>query len=268
MQDKLLELLLKYSIDKKEIDKKYYENIISIISNDNQLENYVENFKFVNSDFFLAQYQPYCKSIVVSNNAINLEINDNKKIVNLLNNNESYIFKYLIAMQLILHELEHARQTKISSETNSFEQKIFKLESCDVISYKKHWDLIPSERLAEIYSYNLLSEILSKVKKIYPNIFEYISESLLFSYIFGYVKCYFDDGKFNNYSTTVSFIKKIGKKDQLLNLDWYDENNNIFLSKCSKFSLEERLKYGLIITEDEYKDKSKKLFLTKKWNQY
>lgn len=75
----------------------------------------------------------------------------------------------------------------------------------------------------------------------------------------------YEDGKV--ISPTAFYLKKMGEEQALKKFDWYDEDYYKALEKSkTNYSLEDRLKYGLMIDESEIYECLKTLKLSKKYN--
>lgn len=157
----------------------------------------------------------------------------------------------LSIVQILLHEIEHANQRKIAYNDNTLEALIIRL-SFLINDYDNEnlYEYCPEERLAEIKSFEEICTMINYIKDklfILPNIIE--TEKLKrelrgYHYRNGYVNIPIFD-----YFT-------LGGKEKLI--DTFNLPNN----SINKYKLNNRLKYGLIITDNEYKNSTKKLILS------
>ena len=153
-------------------------------------------------------------------------------------------------LKLLKNILSNSRLEKMSEKA---QEKI----------YLKIYDKIPSERLATINSHKILFESICKYEgfsKKYEETFNYINEIYVSKYYMGYNKIY----KNNCFNIPIIDYLKFIKHPELLEIfDFYCEDSNIFLKKCSKeFNVEEKMLYGLPITLEETEEMDKKLILT------
>lgn len=125
--------------------------------------------------------------------------------------------------------------------------------------YLKIYDKNPSERLATIYSHKLLLESLNNFegfKENYKNSFKYINKKYINQYYIGY-------NELRNNIPLVDYFKFI-KLNLLNELGFCSQDVVQFLKLSSKkFSIEERMLYGLPVKRKETSELNKKLILTK-----
>lgn len=298
METKFLRLLFDYSKNGKFVDKAYIEQLIDIVINSQSLNFYVSKCSILNEgeslnpcETSLASYDPTTKTINVYIEGIKKTLEHHEKYQILFHNIEQLFFQNLVISQVILHELEHAHQAKIMDQENTLEANILRAskisinsdEIADLVAkgyekeqilihmlsrkriaqqnYRTNYLLAPNERLAEINSYQEILNSLSHIKEYVPNLTEFEQsnklESLLrgFDYEFGFLN-----------SPTLSYLSKNGNPATLSSFDWYDKNYFKCLEKTKKnYPLEDRLKYGLMIDDEEFDQSLKMLKLSKKY---
>ena len=290
MEKQLLELLFDYSVSDKKIDGDYIEKLIDIYVTTNVLEKYVLKYEIIRSDNnrnknYLASYNPYDKTIKIYGEEIDRLFNSSKKYEMDFNDLEKCFYQNVIFTQIILHELEHANQRRIMAHENGLEAEILTLsfirvkEVNKLISlgyndyqiiklmlgdieevrelYELNYDIAPQERLAEIKSHLLMIDILNGIGGFLPNLILMEEAHVLKNMLKGY----------NQYSSpSIRFIKQIGNGNALQLFDWYDNDSEKCLSLLrEKYSLYERLKYGLMISKQEKSISLEKLKSTNKY---
>ena len=283
MYKKILRLLFDYSRNYKLVDMNYIDKLIEIVVNEKELDEYIKQSKIVGADesdgllddnlrYTTAAYIPYLQGIVVYENSVNEMLKKISDVSYNFSDIENLFYKNASITQVVLHEIEHANQEKIKDEESSLESGILKLssmslESRDILensnidyisyatylvnlrnqNYKENYKYAPFERLAEIKSYTDIVNILSLIKEYVPNLIEYEQYNVWSSSFRG-----FDTYSF---SPTVYYIERNAKDiSNNLYFDWYNPNNeNDSMQKCKrKYSINDRLKYGLMLDKDEY----------------
>lgn len=144
---------------------------------------------------------------------------------------EAIIYRY--EYDFFYSELEEEYESNISYYLNVFKQNIIELTTYN-ISFM--------ERMANINSFKEMYNLLYKLGNNYSNLYN-IEKDILDDYI---IKYYSTDLN----GPTTKFINKIGYMEE-----FYECN---YPNIIDKMSLEERLKYGFKITNEEYKKKVKK----------
>ncbi len=214
MNKEIYDIVLKSSSEDKLLSKSNMEDIFEIIRDENSLKDYCNTIKFNElKEKTLGEYRRYSKKI---------EVDYNKAILREYSN---YFESNLMLLEIIIHELEHAKQHRIiKSDVNDkygFIEKIL-LESClniyrlneqpapwpdsdikylenlgierNVDSLKKLAKLqyslycyAPNERMAEINSFYQLKKMLEEYGDP-ENILDNIELNLNKHFIRGYKK--------------------------------------------------------------------------------
>lgn len=272
----IAKLLLDYSYNGKLINKSYIDKLIDIVVKGNSLEDYVQNFVVKDSSSDkeeYANYHPSSKTICLYLNGLSDYIESEIKYMHLFPKSDKYLYLNLITTQTILHELEHANQQKIMNTSDSLEADILRLcefkdrpdieilVSLGELSkkeanlylnkkfsnyqriYNELYLYAPHERLAEIKSYQTIIKILKYIKYA-QRLSDYEELNKLEKLLRGYN---------STYSPTITYLEKQDRRNDLEKFDWYSESKEetIRLSK-EKYSLSDRLKYGLPIDESEH----------------
>ncbi len=292
--EKLLSLIYNYSINDKLVDEEYIEKFIDVVINSKLLDKYVCDLQILSSENdklpegCVSAYNLTDKTIYVDFNKINKYLQEADRYQALFNEDEQTFYKNSIFSQAILHELEHANQYKIMDNEESLEAKILNLSKHNLkdseinelekngysikditiyiikrqMVYSKFYLKSPLERLAEIKSYQEMIILLSNIKKIVPNLLDFEQATKIEALLQGFD---YEDGKV--ISPTAFYLKKMGEEQALKKFDWYDEDYYKALEKSeTNYSLEDRLKYGLMIDESEIYECLKTLKLSKKYN--
>lgn len=282
MYKKILRLLFDYSKNYKLVDINYIDKLIEIVVNEEELGDYIKSSRIVTSlesdglldgygsQYTVATYTPFTRKISVYENSVNEMLEKLSQSNYGFSDIENLFYQNLCVTQTLLHEVEHANQAKIKHEDNSLEAEILRLSDLSIEprdisknintdyvdyaiylsklreqNYKENYKYAPFERLAEVKSYGELVDILSQIKDYIPNLVEYEKYKMYRSMICG----------FDVFSPTIYYIEE-NAKDVSGNcyFDWYDSSNKeLSLEKCKKkYSKYDRLKYGLMIDNDEY----------------
>ena len=263
--EKILEIVYNYSINNKILDIKSIERIVELIIDTRKLNNYVNNI-VVESDNSkkLASYQNYLKQISINAQMIDIMLKRLEDNIIIENSFEKLFYKNLSVLQVILHEIEHAYQEKIMLLENSLEAFILR------ISYmvreedsKRLYEYCLYERLAEIKSFEMLSEIVSLDFKELKQVGCLVKNDKLQRMLRGY---HYNGTEYINYPIE-EYLIGCNKKELLNSFDWYsDDNESCIFNSSEKYKLYDRYKYGFPISKEEYADPMKKLILFYKEN--
>ena len=203
----------------------------------------------------------------------------------LLRKNLNVFKTNLYMLQVILHEIEHLK-SDTKELTDDFESKLIKNSSATFIweliednlnefllkhktsiiinkylqkKYElftfKTWDVCPDEKLAEAYSNEILIDSINKYynfKEKYPKEYEYALKTYLNGLLTGY--------KFlkNKDEYNIPLIQYLDAINNIDVLNKVDESIKEEIKNADKYSLEERIKYGLPIEKDSIKVLMKK----------
>lgn len=171
--------------------------------------------------------------------------------VPILSTYEINLYRYLLYIKTVIHELEHTKQKKIlkdNCENDSLESLIIKL--CNTNNINKNvyyyclYETHPTERLAEIKALRTITKITEYIEvKSNTELLSYcIQKQSLLEEFYNYYNYGLIESE---YGPTEIFFKHI-------------DNNalSILKNKINKknLNLEERLLFGLKISEKEYED--------------
>ncbi len=166
------------------------------------------------------------------------------------------LYKNLSMLQILLHEIEHANQTKISYTDNTLEVFILRM-SYTVNDYYSEtlYEYSPQERMAEIKSYKEIISLISFIENKLYNLPTILETEKLQRLLRGY---HYNQGKIS--SPIITFFKQAGKESILQSFDWYrlHDLNTVY----TNYSIDERFNYGFPISLDEYSNNIKKLILS------
>ena len=232
----------------KDIDNNFLNKSFQLmIENEKELAPYINDFKLLSNDLdALGTYSIEDREITIDVDKIN-------------NHNASIITnKALIGIEVIRHEMEHARNLKRLLEgrddIESFVVKCalkdyairhnldysydYDLGETSLLSMRIHdnYDTNPGERIAEIKAWKYLVNLLKN--RPHTNDLLTARSMLFYSYIRGYEKDNYLD------APTLSFLLETEMFHDLLFLKRKNDKK--------KYSLDTRLLCGLPITQNEY----------------
>lgn len=278
MNEEILRLIYNYSSNGKIADNYFIEKIVNIIVHYEQLNKYINKIEYIPINNFdkssVAGYKYSEKKVIIFYKELNNYINMKKSTDVLVSQNEQLFYKNIEIVDCILHELEHAKQSKIMENDNTLESDILKLtgvgKSRELIAlqlkkiglssisinnfleeklnnYYKYYDFAPHERLAEINSHSKMTDILYPIKNLVPNIYNLENILIVRSKLMGYT--------LNNklISPTMLYLMGQGEENNLKKFPWYDNewNKCLFLSKIN-YNKDTRIRLGLPIDNFEY----------------
>lgn len=292
MQKALFHLIYDYSVLGKMDAKEYVENLVRLHVSYNSLKDYIKKIEIVpgyskKCPDAVALYSSVAKKIYIFRaKALEFE----KKT---LYKDEAFSFfercvvKSMPLTQIILHELEHAHQSALMKTGASLEADILRLSRKPYLmrnlkesifcrdffnvltclsdfsdqrrtNYVENYFLAPEERLAQVKSHQLLLEALRLEGINSAHLVSYEKECILKSYLSGYPIGL-------DTSPTLIYLENNGVMPFLEKLKWFDKDPKKCLEKQQRrYSLEKRLKYGLMIDQQEYEEINHELKLIKK----
>lgn len=295
MKSKLLKLLYDYSVNGKLVDNAFIEKLIDLVVNSKDIEEYVRGLIITDKDnvltdphSLLAAYYPDKKLIMIYMEAIDEMLKSYSSYEAMFSESEQVFYKNLLVTQVILHELEHANQKRIIDVESSLEGDILRASIVQVdqglvdklmragltgrqieviIETQKTMKNdgylgLPDERLAEIKSHQELADALSGIESVVPNLLDFEKTNILESRLRGYT---YDKGVI--VSPTIDYIVSTGRGLALQKFEWFNKDSRACLKNVqSKFSLDERLMYGLPIDKHEFMQSSRELLSSKKYS--
>ena len=183
MEERLAQLIYDYSKHKSKVDKEFINKFLEIIKSDLQLEEYILKSRITHNRKYLAAYNFMGRSL---NTNINLIYKNSDYLVKTEypNLNLSRMDKYIVFMQVLLHEVEHAKQKRQIDENHCDIESLILREEYKPLNEiwaklennqatlkdskkftenmklrKQYYYYSPSERLAESKSSKLTSDI-------------------------------------------------------------------------------------------------------------
>ena len=286
MELEILRLLYDYTRAGRLVDKKYIEKLTEIVVKRRTISDYVQKIIYTDclskDDYSVscAAYGMTTGELIIDYEAIQMSMEFNTRYDCLFNQFEQLLYKNLTITQYILHELEHAYQNKKTDDKNdkSIEAKLIKASfmiemliknpkfreslannsiskkelleyiKLDKELYRQYYELNPSERFAEIYSYDTLLKVLEPIKEHTPNMYEFITALKLENMLRGYETAFRENG-----CPTEVYLNGTGNGIVWRNLDFYSKDRNELMEKVqTKYDLPKRLTLGLPITYKEY----------------
>ena len=296
MEFYIFKLVYDYSINGKIIDKTFIDRLVEIVVLEKRLYNYIQRVnitdKLIKSSNGIigAEYNLTSMDISIHSGSIQRIIESKSKHYQyyyLFNSLERLMFKNLLIVQIILHELEHVYQNKLcdNRHDNSIYFKlinasfllekslnnweIFKAISTGKIDendlsallskyknlYQQYYKVNPSERLAQINSYKTIVNLLTPVRDQVPNLYNHEYLTLLKEKLNGYPNPWQI-----GICPTQIFLFGVELEDVWKDLDFYNKKvKKLTKTVYSKYSLEKRLSLGLPISELEYNSLNQKL---------
>ena len=278
MRTEILKLVYDYSIKGKLADYKFIYKLVMIVANKKGTNNYVKSIIFDNDkDTAYSTYNIFERQIIVHNRAISYFFNHKYSIDSELHDYEKIMWRNLKVAQIILHELEHAYQSKVFDEKNNItlEEKIISicLQSTKIFEeptflkqieigevsiqeallkllnmknmYEQNYKFNPLERLAQIKSLNILVSSLEIIQHHAPKLYAYEKDNLLAEMLNGYSE--------NEKCPTYIYLDSIGKLDEWQKLGFYhDDEEELENNARIQYKFTKRLALGLPISHGEF----------------
>lgn len=285
ISNELLEEVINVSKKKKFISKGLlFRIIINTIENSNDItKERFKEIKYVNFDnrFALASCQRNLGIIEVDYKNI---IGSKKEFTDV-----SYLTSNLLIIQSVMHEVEHlneeykttkkgfkAQLLRINSQ--KFLDNMWKDKSKKFISKRKrqkyiddkylqystqYWEIFPVEKIAEAESFELLLGSLDK----YPNFKKNYKKEYIFilkEYINKLKQGYIYNSQTEKYNVPLrDYLKFINYYVKYEDLNLVLQKSNETKNLRTKFSIEERMKFGLPITNEDIKQVTSKILVLK-----
>ena len=249
-------VLNRYNKDNKLLDKLGCDELLKSLILYNDLSDYIVNIKYVNTVDYNMSYSYFDKTININNNFINSIDKSDKKLLDILNIHDEIIITNLDILHALLHEIMHAKQYKlIDNSSDEFIKNILR-KSLAAQSYKDNKDeaLKYAEATKEYKLYSIMpSEINAEVNAIKQT--RLIIDRLNIPNKYKHLKLY--DITLNLFQIR-SYIKKtfrvISPMELFIKIRHKYIKEDIILNKKDvyKYTLEDRLSYGLPIKKYEY----------------
>lgn len=250
--ESILKIIYDKTIKNKILDLKDIEKILEVLVSEKKLNDYILNISVqqIGSNN-IASYSTYSKKITICIEMINQMVMDIERNISNIDAFEATLYKNLLILQTLLHEVEHANQQKIAYNDNTLEALIIRLSYLVKDGYAENlYEYCPEERLAEIKTFDEILFLINYITKkviVLPNIIEM---EKLKRQLRGY------HYKNNFITIPIADYFTIGNKKELLNIF------NLSNICIEKYSLNDRFKYGFPISVNEYGVSMKKLVLS------
>lgn len=285
MNSKILRLVFDYSKNGNLVDENFIEKLIELVVSEKNLHQYVKDLEFrelqeVEERITVASYNFINFNIFVNPPAIFYFWEHDNRYDWLLSDFELVLYKNLMVTQFVLHELEHANQLKqVMEKDNKDELEMKFLNAClqdvaylhdpkifplinsgdlrftDLLNYveskrlrqKEFYDQDPTERMAEINSYDVVVSCLEQLGGV-PNLLAVERSGFLEAMLRGYA--YQCDRLI---APSSIFLDGVGESALWQSLNFYDKDSTILQANVEKqYSLKKRLTLGLPVRNQEY----------------
>lgn len=290
MELEILKLVYDYSVKGKLADNKFVDKIVEIVVKNRNLHEYVRDVIFTTeqegaNDFrTTASYNHLTRRIRVyyKNILINMECFEYcKEFKELFNSLEQIMVRNFKIAQIILHELEHALQTKQADGKNgdSVELKLINASLRLALAiknpnflvaqgldkeislqefriycererklYEKYYLFTPTERMAEINSFNTIMLSLEPIKKAVFSLYGFECIVLFKTMLNAYQL-----SKKEGICPTQVYLEGTRQGKVWTEFDFYDANSAQLLENVSaEYDLGKRISLGLPISQDEF----------------
>jgi len=299
MEMDIIKLVYDYSRRGKYVDLEFIHKLINIVVSYRSLNSYVRSIKVKETledeyNEFCAAYSPFEKSILLNYSYVHLILENGTRYDDLFQNYELIMYKNLIIAQILLHELEHANQHNIVDKKGNntiecdlirasfyleqalknpkFYESIIKdnISVADIIIYiknhrelyKQYYRMNPTERMAQVNSYNTIVKSIEPVKEYFPALYEFKKACLVEQMLQGYEESWFEGS-----CPTQVYLYGTRQCDVWKRFKFYNEDNSQLVSSVrEQHNLAKRLTLGLPITEREYYNTNDWLQSTNKFN--
>ena len=118
--ESILKIIYDKTVDNKTLDLKDIEKILEVLVVEKRLNDYILNINVQQiRGNNLASYSTYTKKITIYTEMISQMVKDIGKNILNVNEFEEMLYKNLLILQTLLHEVEHANQQKIAYNDNT-----------------------------------------------------------------------------------------------------------------------------------------------------
>lgn len=260
--NQILEIVYKRTFSGEFLTESDFEDILNILVPEKGLSKYLDEFYLLNEspENWLGSYNRDDKVIEMYKTNILNYLKIKEKVFKNINSFELLFYQNLTMLHILLHEIEHANQRKISCEENNLESFLLNLSNQVEPVY---WDELRSyrmeEKLANIKPYEEIDDMLQNLcLKNYRKIKELLEMEKLGTELSGY---------YLRVDSLISIPLKNylirGKKKKEIK-----KNPNLMKDLSAFLSLDERMRYGFAISKDEFQKKTlKKLKLERKYRR-
>lgn len=285
IEKEILKIIYAYSANERIIDDEAISRLIEVVVNERKLNSYLKLVTVTEalekSDHMItcASYNLIYKTMEIDYDGITRVLQNNEQYSDSLNNIEFLMLQNITIIQIILHELEHVYQNKLSEQydINTIESKLinvcFQLENAiknpDILDamlnrlntnlfflmdyyrkiYKDTYIYNPSERLAELNSYFLVKDSIKQLKNQFPRLYLFIQTNLIKRALMGYQEAWADQSS----CPTEKFLKYINQEQLWQSFPFYDSKpKKLYKNVAQEYSLVRKLTLGLPIYNEEF----------------
>ena len=260
----LVKLVYNYSLNHKLVDKDFIIKALQILLHNQKVKEEIKTIEIKKeSPFFksgilhIARHIHTLQKVTVYLNDMQGEFDLIEQTTPFLTNTERIFLKNIDILQILIHEIEHAKQVmRLKTGTKDLETTLLKI-SYDHLeelnqSNLKYYIYDPAERLAELNSRQEILKIIDLLK--IPEVKQYENLSLLDIYLDGY-----KDDNSNIIAPSFYFLKHFGGLEVLHSFDFYDPSYPTLVANTKRmYEKEIRFYLGLPISKKEYEEKDKK----------
>ncbi len=248
--ENIVKIVYDKSINNKFLNLNDMEKILIFLVANKQLNSYISTISIMPTiSENVAFYSECDKKITIYSTTLERVLKNIDKNILTASGFEKKLYQNMLILQVLLHEVEHANQYKISYRDNTIESFIIRIANL-VNEADKLYDFSPTERLAEIKSFKELITSLKFIRGKLQKLYELLEMEKLQRLIRGY---HYNNPNKEVSSPLIAYFT-IGNKRHLLNsFSWYEDSFlNLSQQVYLDYKLEERLLYGFPITVDEY----------------
>ena len=159
---------------------------------------------------------------------------------------EEMLFKNIFLLQILLHEIEHINQKQIKSKGKGIEHDLIVLGLKNTNNQTfESYRCDPTERLAEIKSWDVICSFLESFKNAYPSLYNYALEKKKYSI----TSSYMDESGYIEEGPTYRFAKLVSPPRKLIIPKTI---RSIHELEKEFTGTEVRLIYGLPVSKEEF----------------
>lgn len=286
MEIEIFKLVYEYSIKNKFVDKEFICKLLDIVVRNRKLKEYINKIDFrsnLSDDkkyITPAEYKPYTKELLIDLETIKNLIELNKRYEVLFTPFGVAMFRNLVCVQYILHEVEHAYQMKLADNIQNVSIEAVLSRVCSMMhqtlknpkviellfngqmskddiykmiakckkEYVKYYRFNPIERLAQIKSLNTIRNTIESIKSDVPELYAFFEASVYEEILKSYRESIEQDA-----CPTSIYLNATDHGDVWRNFEFYSpDKEELMKNVCEQYDLFQRLTYGLPVTQDKY----------------
>ena len=156
MQEELFKIIWDVSKAGNLLNTREIERLLDIIVRSRNLKEFLKEIRFECLENLKAAYHPLKKRIIIDYENIRETIDTQLPHVSFFQDQERKLYRNLIFVQMLLHEVEHMEQyRKVKSDLLDFESKLLRLCYGPTLYYEMHQSEVTS------FDYATIASILS-----------------------------------------------------------------------------------------------------------